>query len=291
MKKMTIIATVLVISAAMFCIKSIASKAENDTNYIVQEVSNEAYVSTSESATLCAISNGSKYTLGTESTSATNLAQLATTTVEGSTPSLAFSETPEDIEEESTTTLLPCTEEVVTSIESVETTEEETFFDKLIHEFGGNFAKSANAINAVYDELSANGDEVNSEDVFKALGYDYAGQKTGRPVSDAEYSVNDWTILVNHEQIYDDNDQLNAGIVMNIRDNAGVEMTIAYGVRGVEVYTNDSSSIFGNVMLGEVSDYRVIRSAVSQRINREKAYYDTYTLATLLCVLNTCAAS
>ena len=49
MKKMTIIATVLVISAAMFCIKSITSKAENDTNYIVQEVSYEAYVSTSES--------------------------------------------------------------------------------------------------------------------------------------------------------------------------------------------------------------------------------------------------
>lgn len=291
MKKMTIIATVLVISAAMFCIKSITSKAENDTNFIVQEVSNDAHVSTSESATLCAISNGSKCTLGTESVSATNLAQLATTAVESSASSLAVSETLEDIEEESTTTLLPCTEEVFTSIESVETTEEETFFDKLLHEFGGNFAKSANAINAAYDELSADSDEVNSEDVFKALGYDYASQKTGRPVSDAEYSVNDWTVLVNHEQIYDDNDQLNTGIVMNIRDNAGVEMTIAYGVRGVEVYTDDSSSIFGNVMLGEVSDYRVIRSAVSQRINREKAYYDTYTLATLLCVLNTCAAS
>ncbi len=291
MKKMTIIATVLVISAAMFCIKSIASKAENDTNFIVQEVSNDAYVSTSESATLCAISNESKYTIGTESASATNLTQLSTMAVESSASSLAISEALEDIEEESTTTLLLCTEEVVTGIESIETTEEETFFDKLLHEFSSNFAKSANAINAAYDELSADSDEVNSEDVFKVLGYDYTGQKTGRPVSDAEYSVNDWTILVNHEQVYDDNDQLDTGIVMNIRNNAGVEMAIAYGVRGVEVHTNDSSSIFDNVMLGEVSDYRVIRSAVSQRIDREMAYYDTYTLATLLCVLNTCAAS
>ena len=181
---------------------------------------------------------------------------------------------------------LSCTE-VVTEEEN---DEETSFFAKLRKEFGENYAKNAEAINEAYMALSNDKNEVNSDDILKALGYDYEGYKTGRPVSDAQYNVNNWTVLVNSEQIYDDDGRFNAGITISIYDDTGVEMTIVYGSRGVEIYTDGTASIFDNVMLGEVSDCHVIRSAISQKIGYEESYYDTNTLATLLCILNTCAA-
>jgi hypothetical protein len=169
--------------------------------------------------------------------------------------------------------------------------EEVSFFAKLRKEFGENYAKNAEAINEAFMALSNDKNEVNSDDILKELGYDYEGYKTGRPVSDAQYDVNNWTVLVNNEQMYDNDGRLNSGITISVYDDIDTEMTIVYGSRGVEIYANGTASIFDNVMLGEVPDCYVVRSAVSQKIGFEESYYDTNTLATLLCILNACAAS